>query len=226
MRLGHADDAIDFYLRSLQADAGYSSSHLSLAAAYMEKRHLADACVHLGLYLEVNPEQTAVRVRYAELLSRLKRCKDAIGQFQRAIADAQEQCDSTDRDLILCHSRLVSIAEESNDSYAEHLHRGIGLFLLAGRRGALPDPSGPLAQQGLLIQAAAELTRAHLQKSREARPCWYLYLTWSQLGQRQPARCRLTEAAELAPFSDLTPAERRDLEWAFANRRMETPAFR
>jgi tetratricopeptide (TPR) repeat protein len=167
-----------------------------------------------------------VRVRYAELLLRLKRCKDAIGQFQRAIADAQEQCDPTARDLILCHGRLVSISEENHDSYAEHLHRGMGLFHLAGTRGTLPDPCGSLAQEGLLIQAAAELTRAHLQKSREARPCWYLYLTWSQLGQRQPALCRLTEAAELAPFSDLTPVERRDLEWTVANRRMETTFFR
>jgi tetratricopeptide (TPR) repeat protein len=216
MKAGHTDDAIDLYLRSLHADAAYSSSHLSLAAAFMEKQQLPDALVHLGLYIDANPEQTAVRVRYAELLLRLKRTKDAACQFERAIADAQEKGDYSAQDLVLCHSRLVSISEDSNDSYAEHLHRGIGLFLLANRRGALPDPDGALPQQGLLIKSAAELTHARLERGREAQPCWYLYLVWSQLGQRQPAQCRLRQAADLAPFSLLTPTERRDLEWAIA----------
>jgi tetratricopeptide (TPR) repeat protein len=218
MRAGHTDDAIDLYLRSLHADAAYSSSHLSLAAALMEKQQLPDASAHLGLYLEANPEQTAVRVRYAELLLRLKRAKDAAAQFERAIADGQEKGDSFAQDLVLCHSRLVSISEDSDDSYAEHLHRGIGLFLLANRRRAISDSEEVLSQQGLLVKSAAELTRASLLKRGESQPCWYLYLVWSQLGQRQPAQCRLKQASALAPFSFLTPAERHDLEFAVTSR--------
>jgi hypothetical protein len=222
MRHGQPDAAIDYYQRSLQANAAYSSSHLSLAAAYMEKQDPASASVHLAIYLEANPEQTAVRVRYAELLLRLKRRQDASAQFERTVADAQGGDESAHRDLISCHSRLASMAEEDNDAYGEHLNRGVGLFLLAGQRRYLSEANEELPVESLLIKAAAELTHARLQKPGEARPCWYLYLAWSQLGQRQPALCRLREAASTAPFSALTPTERRELEAAHSRLLQET----
>src|SRR5262249_30873441 len=113
-----------------------------------------------------------------------------------------------------CHSRLMEIAEQSEDEYNEHLHRGIGLFLLARERSTLPEPEGELCAEGLFCRAAAELTLAQAQRPREARPCWYLYQVWSRLGQSPPALCRLREAESAAPFTSLTPPEQQGLHLA------------
>ena len=75
--------------------------------------------------------------------------------------------------------------------------------------------------EGLLCKAAAELTLANLERPDEARPCWYLYLAWSQLGQRQLALCRLLQADSAAPFTYLTPAEQRNLRLACQARRCD-----
>jgi Flp pilus assembly protein TadD len=96
----------------------------------------------------------------------------------------------------------VALAEEAGDRYEEHVHRGIGLLLIAGQ-----DDVGA---EALLCKAAGELTLAARERAWEARPHWYLHLTWQKLGQSQPAERHLRRAAELAP-SDLSPLERREL---------------
>jgi hypothetical protein len=108
----------------------------------------------------------------------------------------------------------MEIAEGDEDEYAEHLHRGIGLYLLARQRARLPEAEGTLNPEALLCKAAGELTSARLRRPEEARPWWYLSAVWTELAQQQPAsRCR--RAAEAAaPLSYLTPAEQRDLHLA------------
>src|SRR5438105_2488104 len=214
MRRGQLDEAIAFYKGSLAADAGLQRNHLSLAAAYLEKKDRASACVHLAAYLDSHPDQLLVRSRYAELLVKLRRWRDARLQFEFFIAQAQEQGEALADPIINCHSRVVELAEKNEDAYCEHLHRGIGLYLLGCKRGALSDPEGELPAEGLLCKAAAELTLAHLQQPDEARPCWYLYGVWSRLNQRQPALCKLRQAESSAAFTYLTPSEQRELSLA------------
>src|SRR5262249_4423813 len=109
----------------------------------------------------------------------------------------------------------------------ERLNRGIGLCLVARERAGLPDPEdGQLSVESVLCKAAGELTMAHLERRDEARPCWYLYAVWSRLGQRQPALRHLREADATAPFSYLTPAEKRDLELARLGRDIESRGAR
>ncbi len=215
MDRGQREEAISLYEQSLAADPRLLRSHLSLAAVFLEKEDLSGACDHLAKYLEGDPGQLLVRGRYAELLLRLHRLADARGQFERLIADAQDQGGPARQNLIHCHSRLMEIAEENQDDYNEHLHRGIGLLLLARKRSTLPDPEEDLPAEGLLCKAAAELTLARLEHPEEARPCWYLYQVWSQLGQRLPALCRLGEAEAAAPFTSLTAAEYRGVCLAY-----------
>src|SRR5262249_56555631 len=100
------------------------------------------------------------------------------------------------------------------DSYGEHLHRGIGLYYLAVQRAALPEPGDELPPQALLCKAAGELSLARLERPDEARPLWYLHEIWGRLAQRQPALRALRAAAAAAPFSDLTAAEQRSLQLA------------
>jgi tetratricopeptide (TPR) repeat protein len=210
MRQGHADEAIACYRRSLATDPELSRNHLSLAAAYIEKGDANSACAALGRYVSANPDQVGMRIHLADLLLRLERVPEAQDEYERSVAGAQEQEDGVPQ-LIHCHTRLMEIAETAEDAYAEHLHRGIGLYLLARQRAALEDAETELPPEALLCKAAGELTLAKLERPDEARPCWYLYEVWSRLAQRPAAQRCLREAREAAPFSYLTAFEKRAL---------------
>jgi tetratricopeptide (TPR) repeat protein len=213
---GQSNRAIELYEESLAVDPHLTRNYLGLAAAWLDRGEDARACLHLTLYVAAHPEHLAVRVQYAELLHRLRRLGEARVEFERFIADAQEQDAVAREHLVHCHSRLVEIAAERDDEYDEHLHRGIGLFLLAREQirqgGEEPSP------EGLLCRAAAELTLARRSRPDEARPWWYLHRVWSSLALSQPAGRSLRAAAGVAPFSDLTPAEQRDLDLACRQR--------
>jgi hypothetical protein len=196
-------------------DPELKQNHLGIAAAFLQKRNYKDACIHLADFLDAHPDALLVRVRYAELLTREHRLAEARRQFERFIEDAQDLGGPAASRMINCHGQLVAIAEETEDAYEEHLHRGIGLYLLARKRLTLPDPEDELPAQGLLCKAAAELTLAQVEHPCEARPCWYLYTIWSQLGQGHPALCQLRQAHVNAPFTYLTPAEERTLQAAY-----------
>jgi hypothetical protein len=214
MRDSQPQKAVGLYQQSLAADPAFTRNHLSLAAAYLETGKDAEACVHLARYVALHPEQLVIRTHYIELLLRLHRRQDACAEWERFIADAQERGDEALGHLIHSHSRLMALAEADEDDYAAHLHRGIGLYLLARERAALAQPGGDLSAEGLLCRAAGELNLARAERPGEARPCWYLHAVWSRLGQQQAARRWLREAAAAAPFTYLTPTEQRSLQLA------------
>jgi tetratricopeptide (TPR) repeat protein len=214
LRQGHNERAIAFFRQSLQLDPALARNHLSLAAAYVGQGLDEQAAPHFALYLAAQPDHLVVRVHYADVLLRLGQLPAARTQFERFVAEVQDHPDLANQHLVRCHSRLMEIAEVEDDEYAEHLNRGIGLFLLGGRRTDLSDPEGRRCAEGLLFKAAGELMLARARRPDEARPCWYLHEVWSQLAQNQPAARWLRAAEEEAPFSYLTPAERRALQLA------------
>jgi tetratricopeptide (TPR) repeat protein len=211
MAAGRMDQAIACYEQSLRLDPALARNHLSLAAAFLARGQDEQAAPHLAHYLEAQPDHLIVRAHYAELLLRMEQREDAREQFERFIAEVQDHETLARQHLVHCHSRLMEIAEGEEDEYAEHLHRGIGLYLLGCQRARLGDPEGPLSAEGLLCKAAGELTAAHLRRPEEARPWWYLYAVWTELAQQQPAARCLRAAEAAAPLSYLTPAEQRDL---------------
>ena len=175
-------------------------NHLSLAAAQLEKGDEAGACAHLAIYLAAHPEHTVVRVHFAELLLRQDHADAACWPGGRVQSRAQIG------QRIRCESRLAKMAETREDLYEEHLHRGIGLYLLAMERLGQPDDRHELRVEALLFKAASELTQARSIDPGEARPNWYLHEVWSRLGQRQAALRRL-KVAETA--ADLPTSPRR-----------------
>jgi tetratricopeptide (TPR) repeat protein len=191
-------------------------SHLLQAAACLEQGDDRAACEHLRLYLAAHPEHRNARFYYGELLLKLGRHAEARGQYELTIRREQEEAEPDLRHLVHCHTRLLEIGDVLGDPYLERLHRGIALVLLARRATALADVPGTPATEGLLCKALAELKRAQALRPAEARPCWYLHLAWRQLGQHEPARRCLGEAGRFAPFTNLTPTERRDLLLAAA----------
>jgi tetratricopeptide (TPR) repeat protein len=209
---GHTAEAIAAFQKSLAQDPTLVRNHLSLAAAHLALGQDEQAAVQLERYLQAQPDHFLVRSQYAELLRRLDRPADARVQLERLEADLQDLDAPAHQHLVRCHSRLMEIAEAAEDEYGLHLHRGIGLYWLARQRAALPDAGdGELSSEGLLFQAASEFALARLARPDEARPCWYLYEVWSRLGQRQPATRWLRAAQNAAPFSHLTPVEKRNL---------------
>jgi tetratricopeptide (TPR) repeat protein len=211
MRRGDPDAALDCYQRSLAANPSFARNHLSLAAAYLEKGDDAAACPHLLRYVEAFPDQYLIRLHLAELLLQLDQRTGARVHFEKCVAGAQDQGALGVAQLIHCHAQLMDLAEADADDYHEHLHRGIGLVILARQRGALTDVECELSVEELLCKAAAELTLSHLDRPEEARPSWYLYEVWSSLAQRQVARRFLAAASDAAPYSYLTGAEKRSL---------------
>src|SRR5438094_577459 len=127
LREGRTAEAIDCYEQSLSADPGFTRNYLSLAAARLEAGDDEKACPYLAQYLQVEPDQPVVRLQFADILRRLHHLTEARQNFEECVIDAQEKGGPLSRNLVHCHSQLMEIAEEQEDDYAEHLHRGIGL---------------------------------------------------------------------------------------------------
>jgi Tfp pilus assembly protein PilF len=214
MLAGDSDSAAAAFRESLHLDPKLTRNYLSLAAVYLEKGEEEPAADNMANYIRLQPDHFIVRLHYADLLLRLGRPRDARAQFERFIAAIQTQPELAEEHLIHCHSKIMEIAAGQEDDYAEHLHRGIGLYLLAKQRQTLPDADGDMSAEGMLCKAAGELAMAIHGQPAEARPCWYLSAVWTELAQRRPAARWLHAAREAAPFSYLTPAEREALRLA------------
>jgi len=196
-----------------------TDSHLFLADSYLEKGDAAAACEHLALYLANHPGHLDVRIQLGDLLLFRDKLVDAHAEYTRSIVQAQELGDQTLSQRVHCHGALMEIAEALDDDFAVHFHRGVGLYLLALQRAKLPNPNGKLSVEGLLCRSAGELALARLQHPGEARPCWYLYLVWSTLGQQATAQRWLERTQAAAPFTLLTASEQRDFQMTELGRR-------
>lgn len=202
-----AEDSVS----SSGSPAAPSDDAVARAAAALDAGQLELAAALLDQFVHDHPDQILVRAQYAELLYRLGKNFDAKLHFEMFIALAQEHGDAAFRFLLHSHSRLVALAEADHNAYAEHLHRGLGLYLLACRRSAEEQVEGSLTPAALFCRAAAELQKARAERPDEARPHLYLYAVWSRLGQPAAASAALRQADQLAALSFLTPRERRQL---------------
>ncbi|MGL4549752.1 MAG: tetratricopeptide repeat protein [Gemmataceae bacterium] len=207
MEADRFDEAIGQFRLSLRLSPGHAPAHLGLAACCLAQGREPDAAGHLQDYLAACPGHFLIRWHLADVLLRLARPGEARGQLERFLVAAQLHPALAGDQVISCHTRLMEIAEQQGDDYAEHLNRGIGLFLLAGRKAELADPASRRGAEELLCKAAAELTLSELTRPDEARPAWYLHRVWSALAQRHPARRWLHAAARRATPGTLTPAE-------------------
>jgi hypothetical protein len=184
---------------------------VSLAADCLACGDDTGAASHLTRHVIAHPDQIVFRAQLAELLARLGRLPDAQAQFEAAVAHAQEGSAAVRGRLVHYHTRLMEIARQRGDKYREHLHRGIGLYLIAV---SLANQGQSGDTERLLFKAAGALKEAQEHRPDDARISWYLYRVWSQLDQPRPAERALRKAAANAIGSDMTPAESRDLAMA------------
>lgn len=186
---------------------------IDLAAECIERGDNAGAVDHFRRHIEQFPDQIMIRAYLAELLLKMKKLPEAQEQFDVFIAAAQDAEGPPREHIIHCHTRLMEIAQERDDFYAERLHRGIGMVLLARqlKGSAAGDEDARAFRERLLCKASAELTKAAKARPDEPRPHWYLVEIWNALDQPRSASGALRQAQTRAAFLPLPPAEHRAL---------------
>jgi hypothetical protein len=213
------DDAIGNFQLCLRLDASQCQAHLGLAATYLALGRDPDALIHLRHYLKAQPDHFLIRWHLAEVLLRLAQPTEARQHLERFLIAVQNRPMLEGEHVLRCHTRLMDVACLQGDSYAEHLHRGIGLLLLAQRKAETgSDAATRRAVEELLCKSAAELTLARLERPEEARPAWYLHRVWLALAQRQNAERWLRTAQHQATPGTLTPAEMAELQQSVGER--------
>src|SRR5579859_4091732 len=83
---------------------------LQRAAQCLERGDDAAALPLLTRYVEANPDHAAIRVHLAEVLARTGQRAEAQRQFERYVADAQEQGEDACKHMIHVQTRLVDLA--------------------------------------------------------------------------------------------------------------------
>jgi len=215
MREGDSAKAIFLFVQSLSLEEKWPHNRLlTSAAGHLARGQDEAASADLAQFLKAHPEHSNARFCHAELFLRMGKSNLARKQFVELIDRCPDTLAEDEHLLLHCHGRLTEIGEAVNDEYAVHLHRGIGLYLLAISTLPAQDDDPDISNESLLCKAMSELNEARELRQSEARPCWYLYGIYRKLGQPHLAQRWLRAAQQAAPFTHLSPAEQRGLELA------------
>jgi tetratricopeptide (TPR) repeat protein len=185
---------------------------LTQAAECLERGDESAAVPHLRVYVKAHPDAIMVRAHLAELLFRAGRHAEARGQYDRTVADAQRATGPAKGHLVHCHTRLMAIAEATDDAFHEQLHRGIGLVLLVERWDADPERRDQVVAEQTLAKAVAALRAAKDARPTDPRANLYLGDALARLGQASAARAAYRAARAGLPDPEVTPAERERIE--------------
>lgn len=190
--------------------------HLAKAASCVERGDEPAAVPHLEAHLAARPDAVMIRAYLAELLLRTGRSADARTEFEQFTRQACGMDGAAGRHLVHAHTRLMEIAAESSDPFAEHLHRGIALLLMVRQwEGEPPADHGELAE-ATLAKAARELRQAERRRPTDPRASVYLAEVYDRLGQ--PTAARAAARRVTLPDASLTDAERDGLrKWSGEN---------
>jgi tetratricopeptide (TPR) repeat protein len=165
--------------------------HLSLAAVHMERGNDAAALPHLLKYVRANPQATMIRAYLAELHWRLGQHDLAQRQYERFARDAASMTGAIRKHRVHAHTRLMEIAQQNEDRFAEHLHRGIGLLLLVEQWEGEPDPPDAATREPTLCKAVEALKEARSEAPHDPRGQLYLGIALEKLGQPSAAQAAL-----------------------------------
>lgn len=181
---------------------------LALAAACLDRGDEAGALPHLRAHVASYPDAVMMRAYLAELLLKLGQPQEARIEFERVIHDSDGATGAIAKHQVHCHTRLMEIAQEAEDVFAEELHRGIGLVLLVRQWNAESEDADhePMTQQ-TLAKAVAALRAAREQHPSDPRPLVYLAEAYEQLGQTSAARSARRAARSFGPDAGLSLTE-------------------
>lgn len=206
---------------SRELDLPPEDDALTLAADSLEKGNTAEAAAHLAKHVKQHPDQVIFRNQLAEQLYKLDRLTESQYHFNLVDSASTNLGNKLISQRIHCHTRLMEIARDRDDAFAEHLHRGIGLYLIADEVQAKADDPMELTADAerLWCRAANELKEATKLEPEHARAYWYLYLVWAKLDQPRPAEAALKSTSERVVLSPLPMAEDLEFRQTFAQQR-------
>jgi hypothetical protein len=183
---------------------------LTLAAECLERGDQAGAATHLESYVCRYPDQLMFRAQLAEMLLRLGRDGMARVHYERFAADAQSATGPVRGQLVNAHTRLMEIAQRSNDRFGELFHRGVGLLLLTREQERqTPADADPAFAEEMLCKALLALREARELKPSDARTRAYLAEAYDRCGNRRAAEAERAGIRNALVPGELTAAERR-----------------
>lgn len=176
------------------------------ATARLEHNDLTGAAVILQRYVQAFPDAAMIRLQLGELCFKLDRTEESQHQFLAALDNVLDPALPLHCRLH-AHSRLVDIASLQKDEFNEHLHRGIGLALLAERRMQESTSTAGATVQELQGKSRTALMKAKRLAPLDARPSLYLAGLWQSMQLIGNARSELQQAQLLSHLGSLSAYE-------------------
>jgi thioredoxin-like negative regulator of GroEL len=195
--------------------------------AIKQAKELADhkqeneACALLADFVGKYPDRCEAHLVYGSLLLQTKQIEAARGEFEEFLKRCKDTRPERIRMLIQAHEGLADIAKGSSDVYGEHLHRGIGLYLMTLNHNGYKVGETVFPNARLLDEALKALNKAHEMRPDEARPCWYIHRVYLAMNQMEQAEEFLKLTDQRAANTRLTPLERHALDLAVRSMRAE-----
>jgi tetratricopeptide (TPR) repeat protein len=150
-RLGHPEEAMDSWQKSVDINPDQPNAHLYLAEAFDQRGEPAAAARHWNLFLQSalrNPQSAVgapaftqqqllgATVQWADDLSRINNSSAALTQYDTAIAQAQQSGDGKLESLALVHRADLQAGNGDPAAAAQSYQRGLALDAKTGDASA------------------------------------------------------------------------------------------
>lgn len=183
------------------------ADHLRFAAEHLDRADVMGALPHLKAHLRQQPDAVMVRAYLRELLMKTGNLPESKLHFEQFTREAAEASAAAKKHLVHVHTRLMELAGQSDDTFGEQLHRGIGLVLLVKQWRDDGEPADAALTERTLVQAAKALKNADAERPGDARVWLYLAEAWTELDQPSSARGAIRKTLECQPEWALNPHE-------------------
>lgn len=164
---------------------------LTLVARCLERGDSLCAAGHLDAYVRANPDQPLFRYQLAELYAKCDRPAEARLHYERFVTEAEGA--ALRPQVVAGHIKLMGIAQQSGDRFAELLHRGAGLLLLVAEQDRSADRD-PVFCEEMTCKALKALTDAKELKPNDPRTRVLLADALERVGGRQAANAERAAA--------------------------------
>ena len=188
------------------------ADHLRLAAEHLDRADEAGAVPHLKAHLRRQPDAIMVRAYLGELLLKMGNVPESKLHFEQFAREAPDGSGPARKHLVHVHTRLMELAGQTDDTFGEQLHRGIGLVLLVKQWRASGAPADAISEERTLVQAARALKLASAEQPGDARVWLYSAEAWYELDQPSSARTAIRTARRCQPEWTLTAREQEQLQ--------------
>jgi hypothetical protein len=179
---------------------------LTLYSESLKDGDKVTAAKHLATYVRRHPDQVMFRLQLAELQIQTENDANARVQFEQFVSSAQTGPAAVRKYLVHAHTRLMEIAQRTNDPFAELFHRGVGLLILVQEQDNNPDRDDGFCEE-MLCKSLRALNEAKEQKPGDKRVCVYLAEVYDRMGNRRAGKNERGAARKGVIPGELTPGE-------------------